>query len=369
VSAVQQRLQERIDARIRDNLVGLVDKKEWNIYRGRFVNEVEARAGELLGAACLTTNSGTAAIELALRACGVGAGDDVVVPSSTFVATAQAVLLTGARPVLCDVDERTFNPEPGHVSAALTPSTRAVIFVHAFGNPSGAGRVAELCAERGLILIEDAAQAFGALLDGRPAGTLGLAGAFSFNSSKPVSCGDGGMLVTIDAATYGTARAIRHAGMREVPDGRFLAHEIGGKLMMTEWQAAVVMPQLECLEELTALRADAAAVLRDRLAGVSRHARTQHVDDGAVSAWQRVAITLDTPARAEECLAAYPWLERFYTAALSDEPVVSRHALVGDDVAARCRDLWGRTVGVTLWPFRDWDGILAETAGLEGARA
>ncbi|MFB7666278.1 DegT/DnrJ/EryC1/StrS family aminotransferase [Kitasatospora sp. NPDC056138] len=361
----QHRLQERIEARIRENLLGLVDSKQWNIYRGRFVNAVQARAEELLGVPCLTTNAGTSAIELALRAHGIGPGDDVVIPSSTFVATAQAVLLTGARPVLCDVDDATFNPEPEHVAAVLTPGTKAVLFVHTFGNPSGAGRVAAFCAERGLLMLEDAAQALGGRLGGRPIGSLGDGAAFSFNTSKPVSCGDGGMFAAADPEVYERAKAIRHAGLREVPDGRFLAHEIGGKSLMTEFQAAVLEPQLDVFEELARVRVDTALLLREQLPKVSPHARLQHIDDDAVSAWQRVAITLDTPARAEQALVEHPWLERFYAAALVDEPVVARHAVYTEEIAHRCRDQWGRLVGVTLWPFQDFAELVGRTADLK----
>ncbi len=367
MTTTQRNLQERIEARIRDNLVGLVDSKQWNIYRGRFVNAVEAHARELVGVPCLTTNAGTSAIELALRAHGIGPGDDVVIPSSTFVATVQAVLLTGARPVLCDVDDATYNPEPEHVAAALTPATRAVLFVHTFGNPSGAARVAAFCAGRDLILLEDAAQAFGGRIGGRPVGTLGSGAAFSFNSSKPMSCGDGGMFATGDLEVHRRAKAIRHAGLREVPDGRFLAHEIGGKSLMTEFQAAVLEPQMDLFDELSRVRTGAAMSLREALPEVSPHARLQQVDDDAVSAWQRVAITLDTPARAEETLARHPWLERFYAAALVDEPVVARHAVFTDDVAHRCRDLWGRLIGVTLWPFQDFGDVVAKALEAKGS--
>lgn len=364
MATTQHRLQERIEARIRENLLGLVDSKQWNIYRGRFVNAVQDRAEELLGVPCLTTNAGTAALELGLRAHGVGPGDDVVIPSSTFVATAQAVLLTGARPVLCDVDDTTFNAEPEHVQAVLTPNTRAVIFVHTFGNPSGAGRVAAFCTERGLLLLEDAAQALGARLGTRAIGSLGDGAAFSFNTSKPLSCGDGGMFTATDPQVHERAKAIRHAGLREVPDGRFLAHEIGGKSLLTEFQAAVLEPQFEAFEELTRMRTDTALLLREHLPRVSPHARLQHIDHDALSAWQRVAITLDTPARAEQVLAEHPWLERFYTAALVDEPVIARHALCTEDIARRCRDLWGRLVGVTLWPFQDLDELVRQTRAL-----
>ncbi|GGR29362.1 aminotransferase class I/II-fold pyridoxal phosphate-dependent enzyme [Streptomyces netropsis] len=366
MTTTHQRLRDAVDDRVRDNLVGLIESKQWNIYRGRFVNAVESRAAALVGARCLTTNAGTAAIELALRAHGIGPGDDVVLPSSTFVATAQAVLLTGARPVLCDVDDTTYNPEPHHVEAVLTPATRAVIFVHAFGNPSGAGRVADFCARRGLTLLEDAAQAFGARLGDRPVGSLGSGTAFSFNTSKPLSCGDGGMFSTTDPQVYERAKAIRHAGLREVPDGRFLAHEIGGKTLMTEFQAAVLEPQLDVFGELTRMRADAALALRARLAELFPHGALQHLDDDAVSAWQRVAVAMDTPERAETALSEHPWMERFYIAALVDEPVIARHAVFTDAIADRCRDLWRRVVGVTLWPMQDFDELVERASGAGG---
>ncbi|GAB3901101.1 DegT/DnrJ/EryC1/StrS family aminotransferase [Kibdelosporangium lantanae] len=344
----EEALAERIDTEIKDNLGALVDNKQWNVYRDGFVSQVERALSDLLGASALTTSSGTSALELALRTVGVGPGQDVIVPNSTFVATVQAVLLVGARPVLCDVDDMTYNPTPADIARVRTDCTTAVMFVHTFGNSSGVDGVADYCRAQGLYLVEDAAQAIGARIGERSVGSFGDCAAFSFNTSKPVSCGDGGAFASRNADLFATAKAIRHAGLRETPDGRYLAFEVGGKSVMTQWQAAVLAPQLAAFGELYEIREQTALALRDRLAS---YGQLQDIDTGVVSAWQRVAITTKDLAQADELLRANDWIERFYAAAVVDEPVVAARALIDPDVAERGRNLWERMVGVTLWPF------------------
>lgn len=352
--ADEHALAHRIDDEIKANLAALVDDKQWNVYRDGFVTRVEQALAELVGAPALTTSSGTSALELALRTVGVGPGQDVIVPNSTFVATVQAVLLVGARPVLCDVDDTTYNPTPADLARVRTDRTTAVLFVHTFGNPSGVDSVADWCRSTGLFLVEDAAQAIGARIGDRPVGSFGDCAAFSFNSSKPISCGDGGAFTSRNPGLFGTAKAIRHAGLRETPDGRFLAFEVGGKSLLTQWQAAVLAPQLAAFGELYEIRERTALALRERLGA---EGRLQDIAAGGASAWQRVAITTTDLSRAEE-LRKYDWIERFYATAVVDEPVVVARALIDPEVARRGRDLWERMVGVTLWPFTSFDDLL-----------
>jgi perosamine synthetase len=347
-----------LDKQMRQNLATLVDDKQWNVYRDGFITEVEKALEDLVGAPTLTTSSGTAALELGLRALGVGPGDDVIVPNSTFVATVQAVLLVGARPVVCDVDPGTYNSTPDDIERVRTGKTTAVMFVHTFGNPSGVDEVASYCQQRRLALIEDAAQAIGAQLGDRPAGSFGDCAAFSFNASKPVSCGDGGAFASRSPRLLAAAKAIRHAGLRETADRRFLAFEVGGKSVMTQWQAAVLAPQLAAFPELRRIREEAAVVLRDRLQLLAPQARPQRMDAGATSAWQRVAVTASDPASVRRLLDNHDWIERFYAASLVDEPVVAQRGLIDDGVAERGRDLWERTVGVSLWPFTSLAGLV-----------
>ena len=180
---------------------------------------------------CLATNSGTSALHLALVGAGIQAGDEVIVPAFTFVATAMAVLHQGAVPVFVDVEPRTFGMDPAKVEAAIGPRTRAIVPVHLHGVPCELGAIAEIAARRGRLLIEDSAQAIGARYRGRNAGTLGLAGIYSLQSSKSMACGEGGILVTDDEAVYRKAQAARMFGEDSKPEDEAtydLAHALDG---------------------------------------------------------------------------------------------------------------------------------------------
>ena len=195
--------------------------------------------------------NGTDALVIALRALGVQAGDDVVVPSFTFYATAEAVAAMGARPVFCDIDPGTFCVDAETVERALTPNTRAVIPVHLFGTPAPMPELRELAGQRNLLLLEDAAQAAGARLDGRCAGALGDAAGFSFFPSKNLFCfGDGGAIATSDAAVADRARLLRLHGSRN--KDRY--EQVGYNSRLDSLQAAVLRVGLQRLETWTAGR-------------------------------------------------------------------------------------------------------------------
>lgn len=161
-------------------------------------------------------DSGLSALELSLRAYGIGPGDEVIVPAHTFVATAAAVTFTGARPVFVDVEKSTYNLDIGQVEAAITTRTRAIIPVHLYGLPAEMGPILDLADKHGLVVIEDACQAHGARYKGRRAGSMGHAAAFSFYPTKNLGgCGDAGMMVTNDASVVEQVRAMRNCGQRE----------------------------------------------------------------------------------------------------------------------------------------------------------
>jgi len=216
------------------------------------------------GVSCV---NGTVAIELALDAAGVGPGDEVIVPAISFVSTATAVSWVGATPVFVDIEPYSFNIDPDCVAAAISPKTKAVIAVH-FGGPlADMDRLTRLCADRGLILIEDAAHAHGSEWNGRRAGSLGLAGTFSFQNSKVMTAGEGGMLTTNDAALAERARAYANQG-RRTGEGWFSHYTLGTNYRITALQAAVLTAQLERLPAQIALRARNAELLRRELEGV-----------------------------------------------------------------------------------------------------
>jgi dTDP-3-amino-3,4,6-trideoxy-alpha-D-glucose transaminase len=210
---------------------------------GPEVDAFEAEFAEYVGAEHgIGVANGTDAITLALRAMGVGPGDEVVVPSFTFYASAEAIPLTGARPVFCDVDPETFCVTPETVRAALTPRTKAVIAVHLFGNVAPVGEIEAL----GVPVLEDAAQAAGSRSDaGRP-GALGTAATFSFFPSKNLGAfGDGGAITTRDGEVADRGRMLRFHGSRDKQTFELIGHNS----RLDELQAAILRVQLPHLEQ------------------------------------------------------------------------------------------------------------------------
>ena len=229
-------------------------------------------------------NSGTDAIAIALRALGVGPGDEVVTTPFTFVATAEAIVTAGARPVFADIDPFTGNLDPAEVQARLTPRTRAVVPVHLYGVPAAIPDLPESIA-----VVEDAAQAFGATVDGRKVGTLGRAGAFSFFPSKPLGgCGDGGLVATDDTDLAASARRLRAHGASR----KHYSEEVGLNSRLDELQAAVLRVKLPRVDGAIEQRARLAAryaqqlegidgiVLPPRPPGAAHHLYTVRVLDG-----------------------------------------------------------------------------------------
>ncbi len=213
-----------------------------------FENELAQRLGVKH---CHLCGSGTAALGVALAACGVGAGDEVIVPPFTFIATIEAVLTAGAVPVFAEIDE-TLCLSPGALDAAITPRTRAVLPVHMCGAMARIGEIRELCSARGLILIEDACQAIGATVGGKAAGTFGRMGCFSFDPVKTITCGEGGAVITDDDALYDTAQAWADHGHDHIGNDRGLEDHpiLGTNHRISELNAAVGLGQLRKLDTI-----------------------------------------------------------------------------------------------------------------------
>ena len=229
---------------------------------GRFIlgPEVEALERELAGYLgvrhVVGVANGTDAITIALRALGVGPGDDVVVPSFTFYASAEAIPHTGARPVFCDVDPETFCVTAATVERALTPATKAVVPVDLFGRVAPVPELRELLDGRGTAILEDAAQAAGARLGERRAGSLGDAATFSFFPSKNLFClGDGGAIATDDDAVAERARTLRFHGSRD----KSTFTEVGWNSRLDALQAAVLRVGLNRLDDWSRRRRELAA--------------------------------------------------------------------------------------------------------------
>jgi perosamine synthetase len=228
------------------------------IAQGQVVAEFERSFASYCGVNhAVATSNGTTALHAALLAAGIGSGDEVIVPSFTFIATATSVSMCGARPVFADVDDRIFTLDPGSVEALITPKTRAVMGVHLFGQPFDIPALSGLCRDHDLLLIEDAAQAHGSTIGGRRTGSLGDLACFSFYATKNMTTGEGGMVTTADSGLADRIRLLINHGQKE----KYLHTTLGYNYRMTDMAAAMGLVQLKKLDGMNAKRAANAGYL------------------------------------------------------------------------------------------------------------
>ena len=250
--------------------------------QGPRVREFEERFAALIGTAhAVATSSGTTALHLALLGYGIGPGDEVVTVPFTFIASANSVLYTGARPVFVDVDERDFNMDPALVEAAITPRTRALMPVSLYGQPAQMEVLAEIAERRGLALVEDACQSHAASIGERHSGTWG-AGTFSFYPTKNMTTGEGGMLTTDDGDLAERVRLLREHGMKV----RYHHDIVGYNFRMTDIAAAIGLAQIEKLAGYNRRRRAIAARYDAELRGVV----TPHVRPGVTHVYHQYTI-------------------------------------------------------------------------------
>jgi len=251
-----------------ERLLRVLRSGQWGRLDGTEVAEFEERFAAMHGCRHgIAVVNGTVALRIALLAAGIRAGDEVIVPPYTFVATATAVLEANAIPVFADIDLATFNLDPQAVAAAITPRTKAIIPVHFAGQPADMDALVALAKPRGILVLEDAAHAHGATYRGRPAGSLADAATFSFQSSKNVTAGEGGMITTNDDALAAACRSIHNCG--RVPEGVWYEHHVvSGNYRLGEFQAAVLNGQLDRLEDQAQTRESNGRRLAARLAGI-----------------------------------------------------------------------------------------------------
>jgi dTDP-4-amino-4,6-dideoxygalactose transaminase len=230
---------------------------------GAEVLTFEHRVAELVGVHhAVAVNSGTSAIWALLSALDIGPGDEVIVPGFTFVASMSAIVYAGAKPVLAEVDD-TFNLDPVDVEARITSKTKAILAVHMLGAACNLDALCDVARRRGIVVIEDAAQAFGGSYHGRRLGSIGIGGAYSFNIYKTITCGDGGMLVTDTPIVYERCFALHDQGHLPLRRGIEIGQRpfLGLNLRMTELSGAVLNVQLDRLDYiLTTLRSNKAAL-------------------------------------------------------------------------------------------------------------
>jgi dTDP-3-amino-3,4,6-trideoxy-alpha-D-glucose transaminase len=329
--------------------------------------ELEAFEGEW-AAYCGTreavgVGNGLEAIHLVLAALGVGPGDEVVVPAHTFIATWLAVARTGATPVPAEPDPATCLATAATIAARLTPRTRAVIAVPLYGSLQGIEAIAALCAERGIHLVEDAAQAHGAVAGGRKAGSFGRAGCFSFYPSKNLGAfGDGGAITTDDAALAAKLRSLRNYGSR----ARYEHEDSGTNSRLDELQAALLRVRLPALDAENARRRELAALYLRELAGIDGLQLPVAVDAGAhawhlfvVQAAARDALQAHLARAGCETLVHYPKAVYRFAPFAAHAPAAPTPA---DAVAARVLSL---PMGSHL-DDADVHAIAAQVAGFFG---
>ena len=233
--------------------------------QGEEVKSFEAAFADYLGAdGAAGVASGTAAIQLALQACGVGRGDEVITTAHTFIATAEPISALGATPVFVDIDPATFNMDPSCAESAVTPRTKAIMPVHLYGRPAPLDDLLQIARRHGLVLIEDAAQAHGARYRGRACGTIGAMGCFSFYPGKNLGAyGDGGAVTSNDPELLGRVRKLRDHGRTS----KYEHDEIGYGERLDALQAAILGAKLPHLADWTAARRRHARRYSELLAG------------------------------------------------------------------------------------------------------
>lgn len=237
----------------------------WISSNGAYLDKFENAFAKFCGTHhAITCCNGTIALHLALLALGIGPGDEVIVPTLTFVATANAVAYCGARPVFVDSEPETWNINPCLIEEKLSPRTKAIIVVHLYGHPVDMDAVLSISSRHGLFVIEDAAEAHGARYKGRPVGSIGNAGTFSFYGNKIITTGEGGAVVTNDPDLVNKIRLLRGQGMD--PKRRYWFPIRGYNYRMTNIEAAIGLGQLENVDWHIARRAEVACWYREFLA-------------------------------------------------------------------------------------------------------
>ena len=239
----------------------------WISSQGPFVKQFEEEIADYTGVEYgITTSSGTTALHLAITALGIGKDDEVIVPDLTFIATANAVTYTGAKPVLVDVDASCWCIDPSKIEKAITPKTKAIMPVHLYGHPADMESIIKLALKYGLYIIEDAAEAQGAKYKNRMVGSFGTINCFSFFANKIITTGEGGICLTNNKELADRMRILRDHGMN--PQKRYWHNYIGFNYRMTNLQAAIGVAQLGRIDELINARKRVADWYNSGLSGL-----------------------------------------------------------------------------------------------------
>ena len=349
----------------RDALTGVLESRNWwreagdktTSFERAFADFHEAKHG-------IAVTNGTHAIEVALAAIGVTAGDEVIVPNATFVATASAVLFAGALPVMADVRADDFNIDPELAEAAITENTKAIIAVHLGGRPADLDSLTALAEKHGIALLEDSAHAHGSEWRGRRVGAFGVGGTFSFQASKTMTAGEGGMIISNDDAFERMARSVHDCG--RMPGEWFYSHFVyGSNYRLSEWQGALLLAQLTRLDEQTARRHANGRALDGLLADIpgitpqahdkrvtrnGHYAYIFHVDSRAFAGISNERFVAALRAEGIPTQAPYPPLHELdlfqsgaYRSRLSGAQATEQHRFLQDAFPNSARQAWDST--------------------------
>jgi perosamine synthetase len=296
----------------------------------QFEEEFSARVGRSHGVA---VSSGTAALEVAVAALGIQPGDEVILPSFTIISCAAALIRAGAVPVVVDCDPATWNMVPELVAESITMKTRAIMVVHIYGLPVDMRPILTLAADRGLFVIEDAAQMHGQTYRGRPCGSFGDVSTFSFYANKHVTTGEGGMVLTDDEEVAERCRRLRNLCFE--PGRRFVHEELGWNYRLSSLQAAVGLAQLRRLDDTVIRKRAIGLRYHNRLAGLPGLQLPTPCTSWADNIWWAFGVVFDEgagidPRSAAESLAASGIGTRPFFWPLHEQPVLRRRGLFGD---------------------------------------
>jgi dTDP-4-amino-4,6-dideoxygalactose transaminase len=377
------------DEREEQALLRTLRSGQWGI-GGEETELLERELAQAVGTDyALSVTNGTASLEAALHAAGIGYGDEVIIPPYTFIATATAVLLVGAIPIFADIDPATYCLDPRAAEAAITPRTKAIMPVHIAGNPADMDAICALAARHGLVVIEDAAQAIGAQWDGHSVGSIGDMGSFSFQSSKNINSGEGGAITTNNKALFDAAWSFKNCG--RTPNGAWYQHDvIGDNFRMTQFQAAVLRVQLERMDEWANVRSANAEYLVNALRGIEGllpqeayskttrhgyHSVVLRFQPGAWGSWTRKEFL--QALNAEGVPASQGYIPIYNTGAVRDTTHKLRMALgLGDGAPVDCpvnericaeEAIWLLGQSPLLGTRKDMDDVIEAFAKLRAA--
>jgi perosamine synthetase len=262
------------------------------LIQGAQVEELEKNIAQYVGSKhAIALSNGTATLHLALIVLGIGKGDEVIVPAFSYMATANVVELTGAKPVFVDIDIDTFNINTNLIEQAITANTKAIIPVHEFGLACDITRVCEIAKKHNLLVIEDAACALGATENGKYAGTFGTIGSFSFHPRKAITSGEGGMLVTDNDALAAKLRILRNHGI-DTQTGKMEFVDAGYNYRLTDFQAALVNSQLLRIGDILEYKRSLAAIYFDALVNIA-DIKCPVVASTKLHTWQSFHVLID----------------------------------------------------------------------------